>query len=74
MARTSSENRRRSTIIRDNDVHLAYEELRKELGALASEVSRNYIYGRIHERTGLCFKTIAFVLNHTAAIDMKVQC
>lgn len=65
MARSSNENRRESTIIRDNEVHKAYEELRKELGTLFVEVSKSYIYERIGKRTGLCNKTIAYILNHT---------
>lgn len=28
-------------------------------------VSRQYVYEKIKEKTGLCVKTIAYVLNHT---------
>lgn len=65
MARMTGENRRASTVARDNEVHRAYDEICKELGALASEVSRTFIYERIRQRTKLCDKTIAFILNHT---------
>lgn len=65
MTRFANEGRRTSTIIRDNSVHEAYKEIAEELGALIGVVSRTYIYRRIHERTGLCAKTIAFILNHT---------
>lgn len=61
MTRFSGKNRRESTILRDNKVH----EIHAELGVLADVVSRQYIYERIKMRTGLCTKTIAFILNHT---------
>lgn len=65
MTRFSGKNRRESTILRDNKVHEIHAELRAELGGLADVVSRQYIYERIKMRTGLCTKTIAFILNHT---------
>lgn len=65
MARFSGKNRRPSTIIRDNLVHEAYENICKEAGAYASLVPREYLYDKVQERTGLCKKTIAFILNHT---------
>lgn len=37
----------------------------RELGDLADAVSRQYVYEKIKEKTGLCVKTIAYVLNHT---------
>lgn len=65
MARFSGKNRRGSTIIRDNEVHQAYHDLCIELGSMSRFVSKQYIYERIRARTGLCSKTIAFILNHT---------
>jgi len=65
MARTSSENRRESTIVRDNSVHEVYDSVIVDLGEYAYLVPKSYIYERIRERTGLCHKTIAFILNHT---------
>ena len=65
MTRYSGKNRRESTIIRDNRVHEVYGEIREELGTFADVVSKQYLYERIRERTGLCTKTIAFILNHT---------
>lgn len=50
---------------RDNAVHEAYEELRAELGGYADLVPRGYIYDRLSGMTGLCTKTVAFILNHT---------
>lgn len=65
MTRLTTDGRRASTVVRDNSVHEAYSEIAEELGPLMGAVSRAYIYGRIQERTGLCAKTIAFILNHT---------
>ncbi len=64
MSRHSDGNRRKSTIKRDNDVLNVYSEVKNELGELACAVSKSYIYEKIHERTGLCTKTIAFIINH----------
>lgn len=57
--------RRPSTIIRDNHVHVIYHQILNELGDLGHIVSKSYIYEKIHERTGLCTKTISHILNHT---------
>ena len=65
MTRFSGKNRRESTIIRDNEVHKAYDELCSKLGCVVRFVSKQYIYEQIRLRTGLCPKTIAFILNHT---------
>lgn len=65
MARISSENRRISTIIRQNIVHECYLDIIKEIGDYAYLVPRLYIYEKIQKRTGLCTKTIAHILNHT---------
>lgn len=63
--RYSNTERRESTKIRDDSVHGVYKELANELGTLVNYVSKSYIYDKISERTGLCRKTIAFILNHT---------
>lgn len=65
MARYSDERRKESTIRRDENVHRLYGEIMSELGELGTAVSRTYIYDRISDKTGLCGKTIAFILNHT---------
>jgi len=68
MAKFSGENhdkRRTSTVKRHDEVHEAYDEVIRELGAMVRAVSKAYIYERIKQRTGLCVKTIAYVLNHT---------
>ena len=44
---------RDSTVIRDNEIHRMYNEILDELGDLATVVSRNYVYGKIKDRTGL---------------------
>lgn len=69
MANFSSENRRPSTVIRQNTVHEVYCELIKELGEYAFLVPKSFIYSKINERTGLCVKTIAYVLNHTEYVE-----
>lgn len=61
----ATDNRRPSTIIRDNHVHEIYLQVVSELGHLKNAVAKSYIYDIIHERTGLCTKTIAYILNHT---------
>lgn len=71
MGRLSSQQRRTSTIVRDNAVHEEYNQLVAQLGELANVVSRNYIYDRIRIKTGLCVNTIAYVLNHTKSINIS---
>jgi len=71
MARTSNENRRPSTIVRDNSVHNAYKEIMRELGVYAYQLPKSLIYEKLQERTGLCTKTIAYILNHTFPIVKK---
>lgn len=58
--------RQSSTIIRDNRVHEIHQEIMASLGNLKNIVSKSYIYDKIHERTGLCVKTIAYIINHTS--------
>lgn len=57
--------RRPSTIIRDNHVHEIYRQVTSEMGSFKNVVSKSYIYEQIRQRTGLCIKTIAYILNHT---------
>jgi hypothetical protein len=54
-----------STVIRDNEIHKMYDEILNELGDLATVVSRNYVYGRIKDRTGLSIRHIIRIINHT---------
>jgi len=63
MRHTDTE-RKPSTVIRDDTVLGIYKELQDEMGKYAAYVSKSYIYERIKDRTGLCHKTIAFILNH----------
>lgn len=65
MAMASDKSRRESTARRYAEIHKVHEEIVHGLGDLARVVSKSYIYEKIHERTGLCTKTIAYVLNHT---------
>lgn len=60
--------RRTSTIKRHNEVHKAYDELKAELGKWFYSVRRDDIYLYIQEKTGLCTKCIAYILNHTKAM------
>lgn len=64
MTRFCDDNRRESTIKRDNHVFDVYKGIMSELGELAHFVSKSYIYEKIKEKTGLCTKTIAFIINH----------
>lgn len=56
---------RDSTVIRNNEIHKMYDEILDELGDLATVVSRNYVYGRIKDRTGLSIRHISRIINHT---------
>lgn len=53
---------RDSTVIRNNEM---YNEILYELGDLATVVSRNYVYGKIKDRTGLSIRHISRIINHT---------
>ena len=53
-------------MVRDNEVHEAYEEVLRQYGEVAKYLPRGFIYERIQSKTGLCTKTIAFILNHTS--------
>lgn len=64
MPRYFNNNRRESTIIRDNHVLDVYTDVKNELGELANFVAKQYIYEKVQERTGLCTKTIAYIINH----------
>jgi hypothetical protein len=56
---------RDSTVIRNDEVHKMYDEILNELGDLATVVSRNYVYGKIKDRTGLSIRHISRIINHT---------
>lgn len=60
---------RDSTVIRDNEIHRMYNEILDELGDLATVVSRNYVYGKIKDRTGLSIRHISRIINHTKVKD-----
>lgn len=53
------------TVIRNNEIHRMYDEILDELGDLATVVSRNYVYGKIKDRTGLSIRHISRIINHT---------
>lgn len=52
-------------IYRNNEIHRMYNEILDELGDLATVVSRNYVYGKIKDRTGLSIRHISRIINHT---------
>lgn len=60
---------RDSTVIRNNEIHRMYNEILDELGDLATVVSRNYVYGKIKDRTGLSIRHISRIINHTKVKD-----
>lgn len=62
---------RDSTVIRNNEVHKMYDEILNELGDLATVVSRNYVYGRIKDRTGLSIRHISRIINHSCKFYRK---
>lgn len=64
---------RDSMVIRNNEIHRMYNEILDELGDLATVVSRNYVYGRIKDRTGLSIHNrirdnTIFYINHNTDI------
>lgn len=61
----TSESRRESTIVRHNLVHDTYNDVIRSLGEYAFLVPKSYVYKLICQRTGLCSKTVAYILNHT---------
>lgn len=56
---------RDSTVIRNNEIHRMYDEILDELCDLATVVSRNYVYGKKKDRTGLSIRPISRIINHT---------
>ena len=72
MTRFSGKERRPSTIIRDNRVHEAYEEVCREIGDMARLLPKEYLYEKVKEKTGLCTRTIAFILNHTVKQNLTI--
>ena len=56
--------------ILNNEIHKMYDEILNELGDLATVVSRNYVYGRIKDRTGLSIRHIIRIINHTKVEDI----
>ena len=53
---------RDSTVIRNNEIHRMYNEILDELGDLATVVSRNYVYVKINDRTGLSIRHIIRII------------
>lgn len=56
--------KRQSTVVRNNLVFSIYEELKKEHGEAFNYLVKEFIYGKINEKTGLHPKTIGNILNH----------
>lgn len=71
MTRHLNNKRRESTIVRDNNVLNAYMLVMKDLGELSQVVSKSYVYEKVRQRTGLCTKTIAFIINHVNRDKIK---
>ena len=62
---------RDSSIIKYNEIHDMYDEIIKDLGDISAYVSKNYIYDKIRERTGLSTRHISGILNHTKKRDLR---
>jgi hypothetical protein len=58
-------NRRMSSILRDNLVHDIYQEELGKLGNAGRYISKEYLYGKVKERVGLSIRSISFIINHT---------
>ena len=63
-------NRRISSILRDNFIHEIYNSELEKLGEAGAFVSRDYLYGKVKERTGLSIRTISYIINHTKPVDL----
>lgn len=63
--RSKANNRRISSILRDNLVHEIYNEELNKLGDAGNHVSRDYLYNKVKEKTGLSTRTISYIINHT---------
>lgn len=48
-----------------------YDKIIKDLGDISAYVSKNYIYDKIRERTGLSIRHISRILNHTRRKDLR---
>lgn len=64
---------RDSTVIRNNEIHRMYNEILDELGDLATVVSRNYVYGKIKDRTGLSIRHISRIINHSKVEEIMIK-
>lgn len=62
---------RYSSIVRYNEVHNMYDKIIKDLGDISAYVSKNYIYDKVRERTGLNIRHISRILNHTRRKDLR---
>lgn len=69
--RSKENNRRISSILRDNLVHEIYNEEIKKLGDAGSYVSRDYLYNKVKEKTGLSTRTISYIINHTEITKLE---
>lgn len=57
-------NARDGTVIRDNGIHKMHDGILNGPGDLATVVSRNYVHGRIKDRTGSSIRHISRIINH----------
>ena len=69
--RESKTNRRISSILRDNLVHEIYNEECRRLGDASGYVSREYLYNKVKEETGLSIRSISYIVNHTEPVNIK---
>lgn len=66
----TNKSKRTSTHVRYNLVIGLYNNIIENLGKeVSNAVSKQYIYDKIKDRTGLCTKTIAYIINHVYRND-----
>ena len=70
MGKMKKINRRLSSVLRDNLVHEMYEEELARLGEAGNYVSREYLYRKVGERSGLSVRSVSYILNHTDKEDI----
>ena len=64
-------NRRISSILRDNMVHGMYREEMSKLGEAGMYVSKEYLYRKVGERAGLSVRSVSYILNHTVEEEIR---
>lgn len=52
-------------------MHEIYNEECRRLGDASGYVSREYLYNKVKEKTGLSIRSISYIVNHTEPVNIK---